>query len=129
MKGLAPAHTLTGQVQRLLEDDWFSQSAIMGRLGLPPRQAATVRALLERLVAEGRAQKVDGEYRATLHETPALAPGPVSHGASPHDVPPASPPGEGESSDNRKSSAAKDSPLALTLFGDERHMYEREATA
>lgn len=69
MKGLAPPYTLTGRVQRQLED-WTSASTVMARLGLPPKQYRTVQALLERLVKEGRAVKCeeDSTYRLVLPE-------------------------------------------------------------
>lgn len=68
MKGLAPEHTLTGQVQRAIADDWLSASSVMARLGLPPKQYRTVQALLERLVKEGRAVKADDGTYTTLRE-------------------------------------------------------------
>ena len=56
MKGLAPADTLTGKVQRALTDEWQTQAEIVGGCGrLTDTEYANVRPLLERLVREGRA--------------------------------------------------------------------------
>ena len=58
MKGLAPADTLTGKVQRALTDEWQTQAEIVGACGrLTDTEYANVRPLLERLVREGRAQQ------------------------------------------------------------------------
>lgn len=58
MKGTASADTLTGKVQRALTDEWQTQAQIMLASGVydyRPRPS-TLRALLERLCSEGRAE-------------------------------------------------------------------------
>jgi hypothetical protein len=56
MKGLAPADTLTGKVQRALTDEWQTQAEIVGGCGyLTDSEYSNVRFVLERLVREGRA--------------------------------------------------------------------------
>lgn len=75
MRGLAPPETLTGQVQRAL-DEWMTQGELVGKIGLPVKQQRTLTFLLERLVSEGRVEirrtpssrhmtGVVVEYRAT----------------------------------------------------------------
>lgn len=56
MKGLAPADTLTGKVQRALTDEWRTQREIVESVGIYDAKPSTVRALLERLCSEGRAE-------------------------------------------------------------------------
>lgn len=61
MKGTAPPDSLTGKVQRALTDEWQTQAQISARMGVAWRQhespkPSTIRALLERLCSEGRAE-------------------------------------------------------------------------
>ena len=61
MKGTAHPDSLTGKVQSALTDEWQTQSQIAARAGLYDyKKPTTLRALLERLVSEGRAEwKID----------------------------------------------------------------------
>jgi hypothetical protein len=56
MRGTADPGTLTGQVQRALTDEWKTQARIVQSAGLHSVRSGTLRALLERLVREGRAE-------------------------------------------------------------------------
>ena len=56
MKGLAPAETLTGMVQREIQDGWAPAFLVAKALRLEHKKR-TVEACLERLVREGRAER------------------------------------------------------------------------
>ena len=60
MKGLAPANTLTGKVQRVLTDEWQTRSEIIYgiRSTLSGTEQNSVGFLLDRLVSEGRAESI-----------------------------------------------------------------------
>jgi hypothetical protein len=56
MRGLADSQTLTGQVQRVLDDQWRTQGQIVYDARLHSVKSSTLTALLERLIREGRAE-------------------------------------------------------------------------
>lgn len=72
MKGLAPPDTLTGKIQRALTDEWQSHSEIVQAIGVHDSRPSTVRACLERLCSEDRA-----EWQ--IERTPLLS-SPDAHG-------------------------------------------------